>query len=186
MSGGAIGRTFRLGHRGEEGTTMTRYGLGVAAVACAVVAAALALVAGTFGGGPAQAAPAAPSAGAAGTLSIEGLEGASALEVQSYSWGVTNQATVGTPGGGGGAGKATFSDLVVTRPVDSVSPRLVAAAATGQHFDSATLEVPMRKGVMRYTFDLVLVTGVQHSGSGDAPVETLTLTYGTVAVAAAS
>jgi type VI secretion system secreted protein Hcp len=168
----------------EEGRTMTRYRLGATAGAGAAVAAALALVAGAFGG-PAQVAQAAPSASTAGTLSIEGLQGGSALEVDSYSWGVTNPATVGTPGGGGGAGKATFSDLVVTRPVDSVSPRLVAAAATGQHFDSATLEVPTRKGAMRYTFDLVLVTGVQHSGSGDAPVETLTLTYGTVEVAAA-
>jgi type VI protein secretion system component Hcp len=161
---------------------MTRYRLGAAAIVCAVVAAALALVAGAFGGGAAQAAP---SASTAGTLSIEGLQGGNELEVDSYSWGVTNPATVGTPGGGGGAGKATFSDLVVTRPVDGVSPRLVTAAATGQHFDSATLEVPTRKGAMRYTFDLVLVTGVQHGGSGHAPIETLTLTYATVAVEAA-
>jgi type VI protein secretion system component Hcp len=183
MSGGATGHTFRLGHRGKE-ETMTRHRLGVAAVACVVVAAALALVAAAFGGGSAQAAHGAPSVGSAGTLTIEGLQGASALEVASYTWGVKNALTIGTPGGGAGAGKATFTDLVVTRPVDGVSPRLVAAAATGQHFDSATLEVPMRKGVMRYAFDSVFVTGVEHSGSGDAPTESLTLTYATVAVAA--
>jgi type VI secretion system secreted protein Hcp len=165
---------------------MIRYRLGAAAVACVLVAAALALVAGAFGGGAAQAAQAASSASAAGSLTIEGLQGASALDVQSYTWGVKNPVTIGSSGGGAGAGKATFSDLVVTRPVDSVSPRLVTAAATGQHFASATLEVPMRKGVTRYTFDLVIVSGVEHSGSGDVPVETLTLTYGTVAVEAAS
>jgi type VI protein secretion system component Hcp len=162
---------------------MTRYRFGSAVVACA---AALALVAGAFGGGSAQGAQAAPSASPAGTLTIEGLPGATGLEVDAYSWGVTNPTTIGGPGGGGGAGKATFSDLVVTRPVDGVSPRLVTATATGQHFDSATLEVSMRRGVMRYTLDTVFVTGVQHSGSGQGPVENLSLTYAGVEVEAAS
>jgi type VI secretion system secreted protein Hcp len=164
---------------------MTRYRIGAAAVASAVVAVVLALVAGAFGSGSAQAAPAAPAATAAGTLTIAGLQGASSLDVESYSWGVTSPVDIGS-GGGAGAGKATFSDLVVTRPVDGVSPRLIAAAATGQHFDTAVLVVPTRKGAMRYTFDLVFVTGVQHTSSGDRPVESLTLAYGTVEVEAAS
>jgi hypothetical protein len=128
---------------------MTRYRLGAAAVASAVAAVVLALVAGAFGRGSAQAASAAPAASAAGTLSIAGLQGASSLDVDSYSWGVTSPVAIGSSGGGAGAGKATFSDLVVTRPVDSVSPRLVAAAATGQHFDTAVLVAPTRKGAMR-------------------------------------
>ena len=37
---------------------------------------------------------------------------------------------------------------------------------------------------MRYTFHLVFVTGVQHSGSSDRPVESLTLAYGAVEVEA--
>jgi len=165
---------------------MSRYRLGAAAVASALVAACLALVTGMFGSGSAQAAPAASAANAVGTLTIAGLQGAGSLEVDSYSWGVTSPVSIGSPGGGAGAGKATFSDLVVTRPVDSVSPKLFAAAASGQHFASAALVVPTRKGSMRYTFDLVFVTGVQHSSSGDRPLETLTLTYGAVKVEAAS
>jgi type VI protein secretion system component Hcp len=165
---------------------MTRYRLGAAAAASAVVAVVLALVAGALGSGSAQAAPAAPAARPAGTLTIEGLQGGGSLEVETYSWGVTSPVSIVSGGGGVGAGKATFSDLVVTRPVDSVSPRLIAAAATGHHFDSAVLVVPTRKGAMRYTLDLVFVSGVQHSSSGDTPVENLTLTYGTVEVDAAS
>jgi type VI secretion system secreted protein Hcp len=165
---------------------MTRYRLGAAAAATALVAVVLALVAGVLGSGLAQAASASPAASAVGTLTIEGLQGASSLEVESYSWGVTSPVSVGSPGGGAGAGKATFSDLVVTRPVDAVSPKLIAAAVTGQHFDSAVLVVPLRKSVLRYTFDVVFVTGVQHSGSGDRPLETLSLTYGAVRVESAS
>jgi type VI protein secretion system component Hcp len=159
---------------------MIRYRIGAAAVTCAVAAAALALAAGAFGGGAAQGAADATSASPAGTLTIEGLQGATGLEVDAYSWGVTNPAIVGGPGGGGGAGKAKFSDLVVTRPVDAVSPRLVEAVATGRHFPSATLDVPLRRGSLRYTLDTVLVTGVEHSGAGEGSVEKLSLTYGAI------
>ena len=159
---------------------MTRYRVGAAAFACAVVAAALAVTGGALGGGAARGAKAAPAASVAGTLTIEGLQGASGLEVDSYSWGVESSTTVGGPGGG--AGRVTFSDLVVTRKVDSVSPRLVTAAATGRHFESATLEAPIRRGVVRYTLEDVIVRGVEHSASGDSPVEKLSLIYGAVEV----
>jgi type VI secretion system secreted protein Hcp len=155
---------------------MKTHRLVVAALTCAVIAAALALVAGALGDGSAKAAPAAPSA-EVGRLTIDDLAGASGLEVQSYSWGVENPVTIGGPGGGGGAGKATFSDLVVERPLDDVTPALVEAVATGEHFPSATLVAKAGKGTMRYTLDEVFVTSVEHSTSGERPLERLSLTY---------
>jgi len=60
------------------------------------------------------------------------------IEVFSWSWGVTNAATVGT-GGGGGVGKSSFSDLNFTHRYDRAAPLLWRACAVGQHFTEATL-----------------------------------------------
>jgi len=39
------------------------------------------------------------------------------IEVLSFSWGVTNPGSI-SPGGGGGAGKATFQDLTIVHNID--------------------------------------------------------------------
>ena len=161
---------------------MAKYRVVGALVACAAIAFVLALVGGAFGNGSAQAASASHGEKTAATLTIEGLEGASALELQSFSFGVKNVTSGGTAGGGAGAGKATFSDLNVTRSADGVSPRLFGAVATGEHFPSATLEARVGKSSLRYTFHLVFVTSLQHSGDRDGVSESLSLTYGSVAI----
>jgi type VI protein secretion system component Hcp len=163
---------------------MKRYRVVGALVACAAVAAVLALTGGAFSNGSAQAARAIQADKPAATLTIEGLEGADALEVQSYSWGVKNPVTEGTGGGGAGTGKATFSELTLTRVADGVSPRIFRAVATGEHFPSATVEARVGKTTLRYTFRLVFVTSVQHNGGGDGVTESLSLAYGSVAVEA--
>jgi type VI protein secretion system component Hcp len=161
---------------------MNRYRVAGAFVACAVIGAALALVAGAFGNGSAQAARAVQAANPTATLTVEGLEGATGLEVQSFSWGIENPVTTGTGGGGAGTGKAKLSDLTVERAADAVSPRLFQAVATGEHFPSATLEARVGKTTLRYTFHLVFVTSVQHTGGANGVVERLSLTYGSVQV----
>ena len=50
------------------------------------------------------------------------------IEVLSFSWGVTNGATIGA-----GAGKATFQDLSIVHTIDKASPLLLKACATGEH-----------------------------------------------------
>ena len=42
-------------------------------------------------------------------------------------------------GGGGGAGKATFHDLIFMHTIDKASPVLMKACATGEHIKEATL-----------------------------------------------
>jgi type VI secretion system secreted protein Hcp len=164
---------------------MKKHRVGAAALACVAVAAALAVVAGVFGKGSAQAAPAAQAA-VVGTLTVQGLQGASSLELQSFSWGVKTPVDIGSGGGGAGAGKATFSEVTVQRSLDAVSPRFVHAAALGQHFPSATIEVATGKGTtMRYTLDTVFITSVQHSSAGDGAAESLSLAYGSIEVEAA-
>src|SRR5262245_16455736 len=59
------------------------------------------------------------------------------IDVLSYSWGVTNPAI--KTGSGGGAGKATFQDLVIVHKIDKASPSLLRACATGVHLKDATI-----------------------------------------------
>ena len=165
---------------------MKRYRLAGALVASVGIAVALALVAGAFGNGSARAAQAAQGA-KVGTLTVEGLQGATALELQSFSWGVTNPVSTGSGGGGAGTGKAQLGDVTVERAIDNVSPRFFQAVATGQHFPSATIVLTTAKGgTMQYTFNTVFVTSDQHTSAGDGAVEKLALTYGSVQVEAGS
>ena len=60
------------------------------------------------------------------------------IEVFSWSWGVTNAATVG-PGSGSAAGRPTFNDLNFTHRYDKAAPLLWRACAVGEHIREATL-----------------------------------------------
>ena len=96
------------------------------------------------------------------------------IEVFSWSWGVTNAATVG-PGGGGGAGRASFSDLNFTHRYDRAAPLLWRACAVGQHFTEATL-VGTKQGKAALDYLIVKMSDVMvtsasasdSSGGGEA------------------
>jgi type VI secretion system secreted protein Hcp len=60
------------------------------------------------------------------------------IEIQSFSWGVT-QTSVGTAGGGAGAGRAVFQDIHFTAQSSKASPRLMLACAQGEHINKAVL-----------------------------------------------
>ena len=96
------------------------------------------------------------------------------IEVFSWSWGVTNAAPV-SPGGGGGAGRASFSDLNFTHRYDRAAPLLWRACAVGQHFTEATLVgTKQGKGALDYLIvkmSEVMVTSASasdSSGGGEA------------------
>src|SRR3546814_20047746 len=60
------------------------------------------------------------------------------IEIDSFSGGVTNRGGGGR-GGGGGTGKAEFSDINVTKQADKSNPKLVKAAAEGEHIKEVVL-----------------------------------------------
>ena len=92
------------------------------------------------------------------------------IEVLSFSWGVTNSASIGS-GGGGGAGKATFQDLSFHHGIDKASPGLLRACATGEHIKDATItHRKAGKGQQEYLIikmNDIIITGVAPSGAGD-------------------
>jgi type VI secretion system secreted protein Hcp len=80
-------------------------------------------------------------------LKLEGIKGESTdakhkgeIEIESFSAGLTNSGSfANAPGAGGGSGKVSFQDIHFTKKVDSSSPLLMLACATGQHIKEATL-----------------------------------------------
>ncbi len=80
-------------------------------------------------------------------LEIDGIKGESqdskhkdTIEVDSFSWGVTNAGTHAS-GQGGGAGKANFQDIHFTASVGKASANLAMACASGKHITKAVLYV---------------------------------------------
>lgn len=109
-----------------------------------------------------------------------------AIELNSFTFGVENAILIGAATGAG-AGKATFKEFTVTKPVDSTSGTFFKFSTTGQHFLNVTLA--MRKAgsgkpYLIYSFGTVVVTNIEWSGSSgdDTPTETLTFAYGQLQV----
>ena len=97
-------------------------------------------------------------------LRIEGIAGESTdakhkgeIEVESFSWGVAQSAA---PGGGGGAGRASFEDLNVVTPFSRASPRLMQACATGEHLRSAVLTGRRSGGKAQFEFMTLTLSDV--------------------------
>ena len=120
-----------------------------------------------------------PSQG--GQLTVLGLTPSrQAVDVQSWSWGVTSNATLAT--GTLSSGKPVVSDLQITKTVDASSPLFVAGATSGKHYATAQLTLYQggEKPIEYYTYELtdVIITSVQQAGSGnEVPNEQVSLAF---------
>ncbi len=123
-------------------------------------------------------------------LKIEGIKGESAddahkdeIDVLAWSWGASQSGTMHT-GGGGGAGKANFQDVSVTKYVDKSSHALLKAVSAGQHVTSALLTV--RKAgenpleYVKLTMNECLISSISTGGSEgeDRLTENITINFG--------
>jgi type VI secretion system secreted protein Hcp len=128
-------------------------------------------------------------------LKIEGIEGASAnvahkgeIDVQSWSWGLSQ--TLGAPhtgGGGGGAGRPVFQDMHFTALISQASPKLFLSCASGTHHKDAQLTGSRGEKFtefLTYKMTDVVVTSVQDGDTAGAslPVEQFSLGYATIEV----
>ena len=73
-------------------------------------------------------------------LELDGVKGESVdkahkdkIDIMSWQWGIANSGTF-HHGSGGGAGKASFQDITITKFVDASSPDLMTFCANGKHF----------------------------------------------------
>lgn len=115
-------------------------------------------------------------------LKIDGIPGESTdekhkdeLDLQSFNWGVSNLGSTGQ-GGGGGAGKSMAQDFHFTKRIDKASPKLMVAAATGQHIGKVVLSVRKASGeggqvdYLIITFENVFVSSYQVGGAGEGDI----------------
>ena len=94
-------------------------------------------------------------------LKIEGITDkvrGGEIQLESFSWGVSNTSTIGGAGGGAGAGKASFQDFSFTALVGEQSPKLFEAAAMGQPIRNAMLRVTDKIEPFMITFSSVLIS----------------------------
>jgi type VI secretion system secreted protein Hcp len=109
------------------------------------------------------------------------------IEVLSWSWGVNQPGSMHS-GGGGGLGKADFSDLSFTHYLDKASPVLFQSCAGGEHIKEALLTV--RKAgktpqeFLTIKMSDVVITSVNPAGSGGdgGHSESATLQFAKVAL----
>ena len=87
--------------------------------------------------------------GVPGDSTAKGFEGQ--IELLTWAWGVDNSASIGSPGGGGGSGKATPRDVIVLAESGIQSPPLLLDTNTGRHVQSALLSC-VRPGKKAFTF----------------------------------
>lgn len=124
-------------------------------------------------------------------IKVDGIKGESTqvshrdeIEVESWSWAVTNPVPAGG-GSGGRSGKPQFADLVFTHRADRASPELWKACALGRSLASAVLTVSQSGGraaqdYLTITLRDVRVTSVSLSDAADdsqRPAESVSLAY---------
>ncbi|SOY86594.1 Hcp family type VI secretion system effector [Cupriavidus taiwanensis] len=113
-------------------------------------------------------------------LKINGIDGESQdashkneIEVLAWDWSIEQQSTMHA-GSGGGAGKATVSDLSFEHFIDRASPNLMKYCLTGKHINEAVLVVRKAGGnpleYLKLTMTDVIVTRVSPKGSVDDEV----------------
>ncbi|SDW62663.1 Hcp family type VI secretion system effector [Nitrosomonas communis] len=109
------------------------------------------------------------------------------IDVTSWKWGISQPGTMAI-GGGGGKGRASFSDLTFYHKMDKASPNLMKICATGEHVDEAKLTVcKAGKDQQDYaiiTMKKVFCTKIEPSGSNgeDELTEAVSLQFEEVAV----
>ncbi len=129
-------------------------------------------------------------------LKIQGVDGESVddkhkgwIEIDSFSWGVTNMVTMASSGGGG-AGKASFQDFSIVKRFDKASPKLFLTCATGEHISDADISIRKASGAgakgkavdsfLKFKMFDILVSSFQESGQASGagvPMESISLNF---------
>jgi len=127
-------------------------------------------------------------------LKVDGADGesqdenhAAEIELQSYSFGVSQSASVTASSvGGGTTARATFHDLVVNKELDLASAKLQEFCSTGKHIDSVILSARRAAGddkveYLKYTLTDSIISNYSISGGGNSiPMESVSFNYGKI------
>ncbi len=133
-----------------------------------------------------------PGSDVEGETQDKAMKSNKAFEILSFEIGAENNINIGSISSGGGAGKATFKELTITKKTDLGSCALFSKLCEGNHFDDMVIELRRSGGVagssgqtfLKWEFKLVMVQDISWSGSDgdDICEETLVLQYGAMKV----
>jgi len=127
-------------------------------------------------------------------LELDGVKGESVdkahkgkIDILSWNWGLQNSGTF-HHGSGGGAGKASFNDISITKYIDAASPNIMLFCANGKHF--AKGKIIVRKAgenpleYLTVEFEKAMVANYRTGGSGgeERLTESVTLNFAKVKV----
>lgn len=124
-------------------------------------------------------------------LKLEGIKGESAdkkykgeIDVESFSWGMTQSGTTHTASGSGSA-KVSVGDLSITKHVDKSSPTLVQYCTLGKHISKGQLIVRKAGGdsqveYLKIEMKDIMISSYQTGGAGanERISESLSLNFG--------
>jgi len=123
-------------------------------------------------------------------LQLDGISGESVdanfkgqIDVLAWSWGLSQSGSLHI-GGGGGAGKASFQDVSLTKFTDSSSPGLYQKVADGKTIATGTISVTVDNGkgaevITELRMKPILVTSASTGGSGseERTTESISLNF---------
>jgi|SRR3954447_8237600 type VI secretion system secreted protein Hcp len=124
-------------------------------------------------------------------LKIDGVNGEIKGEIQleSFSWGVSNTSTIGSASGGAGAGKVVFQDFSFTSKLGKQSPQLFMHAVQGTSLRTADLTISAGRGQAKISFSDVFISSYkqdmthQATVSGDtSPLEMVSLNFAKIEI----
>ena len=127
-------------------------------------------------------------------LVIDGRPGPStskkdAIDILSFSFGASQTAVIGAGSSGGEArsGRASVSDVTIMKVLDKVSPLLFDDCVTGNYLKKVDIiyDKPMgdsQEDYYKIHLEDALITSIQHSGSSENPVESISFAFSKVKV----
>jgi type VI secretion system secreted protein Hcp len=127
-------------------------------------------------------------------LMIDGRPGPStskqnAIDILSFSFGASQTSVigVGSSGGEARAGRASLHDVTIMKVVDKVSPLLFDDCVTGNYLKKVDIiyDKPMgddQQDYYKIHMEDALITSIQHSGSAENPMESISFAYSKIKV----
>lgn len=127
-------------------------------------------------------------------LIIDGRPGPStsktdAIDILSFSFGASQTSTIGSGSSGGESrsGRANVSDISIMKVVDKTSPLLFDDCVTGNYLKKVDIiyDKPMgdkQEEYYKIHLEDALITSIQHSGSNENPMESITFAYSKIKV----
>jgi type VI secretion system secreted protein Hcp len=121
-------------------------------------------------------------------LKLDGIDGESQdaahekwIEVESFSWGVSNAASV-IGSGGAGTGKPVPSDFTLVIPLSAASADIFHKVVTGAFTPTATLSARKAGGeqssdFLKWKMNDVLISSYNTEGTADRPMEQISLRF---------